>query len=139
MQRTTNDASLEVIRMNFQGEEGMEEEEEKEERSSREAVGWNFSLFISPRHPSLVVLDGASRETWRERGGEEKENGEKWEEWISPFGFIEQVVRNFGFADFLFPRVNVMVLTREEDIRGGRGEWTKEEVLFPLLEILEMG
>lgn len=114
MQRTTNDASLEVIRMNFQGEEGMEEEEEKEERSSREAVGWNFSLFISPRHPSLVVLDGASRETWKERGGEEKENGEKWEEWISPFGFIEQVVRNFGFADFLFPRVNVMVLTREE-------------------------
>lgn len=65
--------------MNFQGEEGMEEKEEKEERSSREAVGWNFS-FISPRHPSLVVLDGASRETWRERGGEEKENGEKWEE-----------------------------------------------------------
>lgn len=66
--------------MNFQGEEGMVEEEEKEERSSREAVGWNFSLFISPRHPSLVVLDGASRETWKERGGEEKENGEKWEE-----------------------------------------------------------
>lgn len=23
-------------------------------------------------------------------------------------------VRNFGFADFLFPRVNVTVLTREE-------------------------
>lgn len=25
------------------------------------------------------------------------------------------MVRNFGFADFLFPRVNVMVLTREEE------------------------
>lgn len=47
MQRTTNDASLEVIRMNFQGEEGMEEEEEKEERSSREAVG-GISRYLSP-------------------------------------------------------------------------------------------
>lgn len=46
------------------------------------------------------------------------------------------MVRNFGFADFLFPRVNVTVLTREEE---GYERGTKEEVLFPLLEILEMG
>lgn len=33
------------------------------------------------------------------------------------------MVRNFGFADFLFPRVNVTVFTREEEgyERGKRG------------------
>lgn len=70
LQRTTNDASLEVIRMNFQGAGGGDGGgggRSLEKRSG--GISRYLSLLAILLLPSLLVLDGASRETWKEGEG----------------------------------------------------------------------
>lgn len=71
LQRTTNDASLEVIRMNFQGAGGGDGggggRSSLEKRS--DGISRYLSLLAILLLPSLLVLDGVSRETWKEGEG----------------------------------------------------------------------
>lgn len=70
LQRTTNDASLEVIRMNFQGAGGGDGGgggRSLEKRSG--GISRYLSLLAILLLPSLLVLDGVSRETWKEGEG----------------------------------------------------------------------
>lgn len=118
LQQTTNEASLEVIRMNFQ---------EEEEGRRGGGGGWNFSLFISPRHPSLPFSRSFGRclsHGRREEGRKKKmeRNGRDEFLWLILSSEWPEIL---VLRIFFFP-VDV-------DREGGEwcgGEWTKEEGSF---------
>lgn len=133
LQQTTNEASLEVIRMNFQ--------EEEEGRRRRRGGGgrWNFSLFISPRHPSLPFSRSFGRCLSRDMEGGRRGGKRKWRE-MAGMNFSDWFYRasgqKFWFCGFSF---SPWMLTErgESDVEGSGRK--RKEVFFPLLEILEMG